>query len=180
MKGVVFTEFLELVEDQFGLEMVDGIISDAKLENDGAYTAVGTYHHAELVRLVVALEKHSQIAIPDLLKTFGKHLFQRFSETYPILFDGIDNAFDFLAGVHGHIHVEVRKLYPEAELPDISAEKTDQNTLKLHYKSSRPFADFAEGLVRGCIEYYGEPHQIQVLERAADNTYCEFMISKAA
>ena len=27
MKGIVFTEFLDLVEDKFGLEMVDNIIT---------------------------------------------------------------------------------------------------------------------------------------------------------
>ena len=29
MKGIVFTEFLDLVEDKFGLEMVDKIISQS-------------------------------------------------------------------------------------------------------------------------------------------------------
>jgi len=32
MKGIVFTEFLELVEDKFGLEMVDNIIESSDLE----------------------------------------------------------------------------------------------------------------------------------------------------
>ena len=31
MKGIVFTEFLEMVEDQFGLETVDDIIEAADL-----------------------------------------------------------------------------------------------------------------------------------------------------
>ena len=30
MKGIVFTEFLDLVEERFGLEMVDAIISQSK------------------------------------------------------------------------------------------------------------------------------------------------------
>ena len=31
MKGIVFTEFLDLVEDKFGIEMVDKIICQSKL-----------------------------------------------------------------------------------------------------------------------------------------------------
>lgn len=43
MKGVVFTEFIEMVEGRFGLAMVDRIIEAAQLPSSGVYTAVGTY-----------------------------------------------------------------------------------------------------------------------------------------
>ena len=38
MKGIVFTEFLDLVEERFGLEMVDVIISQSKLESKSKST----------------------------------------------------------------------------------------------------------------------------------------------
>ena len=41
MKGMVFIEFLELVEEKFGLEMVDNIIEQSNLESEGVYTLVG-------------------------------------------------------------------------------------------------------------------------------------------
>ena len=34
MKGIVFTEFLELVEDKFGLETVDEIINNSDLKSN--------------------------------------------------------------------------------------------------------------------------------------------------
>ena len=44
MKGMVFTELLDMVEDKFGIDMVDSIIEDADLPvSKGVYTAVGTY-----------------------------------------------------------------------------------------------------------------------------------------
>jgi hypothetical protein len=33
MKGIVFTEFLDLVEDKFGLEVLDKIITQSNLES---------------------------------------------------------------------------------------------------------------------------------------------------
>ena len=42
MKGIVFSEFLDLVEVKFGLEMVDKIIDQSNLESKGVYTSVGT------------------------------------------------------------------------------------------------------------------------------------------
>ena len=53
MKGVVFTEFLEMVEQKFGMEMVNALIENNELSTDGVYSAVGTYHHSEMVSLVV-------------------------------------------------------------------------------------------------------------------------------
>ena len=55
MKGIVFTEFLELVEEKFGIEMVDEIITASNLESGGAYTAVGTYKFVEMINLLTAL-----------------------------------------------------------------------------------------------------------------------------
>jgi len=156
MKGIVFTEFLEMVEDKFSADMVDDIIDDCDLASGGAYTAVGTYPHEEIVALVSALSKHSQIAIPDLLRIFGEHLFGQFVKGYPTFFDGITGALPFLHGIEDVIHVEVRKLYPDAELPRFSTEVFTDNQLILVYESSRHFEDLAEGLIHGCIKYFGE------------------------
>ena len=56
MKGIVFTEFLDLVEERFGLEMVDAIISQSKLESKGVYTSIGTYSFSELLQLLQNLQ----------------------------------------------------------------------------------------------------------------------------
>ena len=47
MKGVVFTEFIEMVEDKFSADIADQIIEEADLPSGGVYTSVGTYDHAE-------------------------------------------------------------------------------------------------------------------------------------
>ena len=41
MKGVVFTEFADMVEAQFGLTTADAVM--AKSASDGVYTSVGDY-----------------------------------------------------------------------------------------------------------------------------------------
>ena len=78
MKGVVFTEFLGMVEQQFSADMADDIIDDADLPHGGAYTAVGTYPFDEMVALIVALSRRSGIEVPVLIHAFGQYLFGRF------------------------------------------------------------------------------------------------------
>jgi hypothetical protein len=160
MKGVVFTEFLEMVEDRFSAEMVDDIIEDSNLASGGAYTAVGTYPHGEMVAMVVALSQRSGLALRDLLLAFGEHLFGRFAHGYPSFFVQQTNAFDFLAGIEQVIHAEVLKLYPDAQLPRFTVEEHTPQRLVLVYESVRHFEDLAEGLMRGCLAYFGEQADI--------------------
>lgn len=160
MKGVVFTEFLEMVEQRFSADMVDDVIDDAQLPHGGVYTAVGTYPHGEIVAMVVALSQRSGVAVPDLIRAFGEHLFGSFVQAYPGFFIGVKDTFGFLSGIEDIIHAEVRKLYPDAELPRFSVEHHDARKLVLLYQSPRHFEDLAEGLMHGCVAHFKEPIQI--------------------
>jgi len=45
MKGMVFTEFMDMVEEVLSADILEDIIEKSELPNDGAYTALGTYSH---------------------------------------------------------------------------------------------------------------------------------------
>ena len=156
MKGVVFTEFQEMIEDQFGLEMYDRLIQACDLSSHGAYTSVGTYDHSELLKLVTKLSSETGAEVPELVRAFGVHLFSRFSVAYPQFLEGIETAIDFLRSVEDCIHVEVRKLYPDAELPKFTFEQIAESRWEMNYESSRPFADLAHGLIAATIEHFGD------------------------
>lgn len=157
MKGVVFTEFFEMVEKKFSPQVLDQIITQAQLSNGGAYTTVGTYDHADLVRLVQALAERSGLPVAALIEAFGEYLFARFHKRYPRFFEGVSGTFEFLSGIESVIHAEVLKLYPDAQLPRFHVEVHTAQELHLLYLSERHFADLAQGLIKGCIAHYGEP-----------------------
>jgi hypothetical protein len=153
---MVFTEFLEMVETRWSLDVVDDIIADAAPPNGGAYTAVGTYDHEELVALVVALSKRTGQSTHTLVHAFGQYLFGRFVALFPNFFVGIAHPFDFLEGIEGVIHVEVRKLYPDAELPRFQCERS-ADRLSMVYRSPRHMGDLAEGLIHAAIDHFLVP-----------------------
>ncbi len=169
MKGMVFTEFMDMVDAKFGPELTERILDASRVESGGVYTAVGTYDHGELVDLVVELSKETGIPVPDLVRTYGHHLFGRFVQMYPRLFEAAASTFDFLEQVDGYIHVEVKKLYPDAELPRFTSERLDDRHLRLDYRSARPFGDFAEGLIQGCADHFGERIAIKREPLAAES-----------
>ena len=159
MKGIVFTEFIEMVEEKYSCRVVDSLLDSTTLESGGAYTAVGTYDHEELLRLVSALSDHSGIDAPNLVRAFGYHLLNRFSFAYPEYFE-FSGVFDFLEAVDGVIHVEVQKLYPDAELPGFKTQRNG-NTLEMEYHSPRGFSDLAHGLINGAIDLFGEEADLE-------------------
>jgi len=161
MKGIVFTEFLEMVEQTFSPELADRLLDQTELSSGGAYTAVGTYSHQELVALVTQLSEFTQMSVSALIQAFGEHLFGRFALGYPHFFANIHNATDFLVSIENVIHVEVHKLYPDAELPRFTVEARTADRLVLIYSSPRGFGDLALGLIRACVAYYKENWRIQ-------------------
>jgi hypothetical protein len=155
MKGIVFTELIDMVEQEIGLETADRMISSLQSPHAGAYTSVGSYDHTELISMVVALSNETGIAVPTLVQTFGRHLFKRFHALYPQFFQHSRSATEFLASVEAHIHVEVRKLYPDAELPTFECATTN-GVFRMTYRSGRPFADLAQGLILACVDHFGD------------------------
>lgn len=156
MKGIVFIQFTDMVQEKWGEDMVEDLIERADLDSGGAYTSVGTYRHHEMVSLVSHLSDISGMGAEDLLKTFGAYLFDRLSAKYSGFLQGKPDLFSFLESIEDTIHVEVRKLYPEAELPSFEYQRPQSNVLEMLYRSKRPFAALAEGLLRGAITHFGE------------------------
>ena len=178
MKGIVFTEFFEMVEQKYGYNMVDQIISENSLSTGGIYTAVGTYDHSDMVKLLVSLSNHTKTGVPSLLKAFGLYFFDVLQKNYPQFLDKAQNAFDFLESIETYIHVEVRKLYPNAELPTFKTRRTQENKLEMVYLSDRRMSDFAEALIEKSMEHYGVQASIQKEPINEDGSQVKFIITK--
>lgn len=156
MKGIVFSEFIDMVDEKFSIEMSERLIDEVDLPSGGAYTTVGTYNPREMVDLVAKLSELTAIPVSDLLKTFGRHLAVRFTEMFPSFFQESTSTFDFLPKVESFVHIEVNKLYPDAELPSFAFARKSEDILEMTYRSPRNLPDLAEGLVLGTAEYFKE------------------------
>lgn len=158
MKGMIFTEFLSMVESRFGLDVVDRMIEESRVPREGAYASTGTYPHEELVAMVGALSRIVGVPATDLVHAYGRHLFDKLASTFPRYVSHASSAFEFLASIDGYIHVEVRKIYPDAELPRFTHHVSDDGrTMTLEYRSPRRFDALAHGLLEGALAHFGEP-----------------------
>ena len=159
MKGVVFNLLNEMVEEKFGLEAWDALLDTTGL--DGVYVATQTYPDEELLALVAAAEAATQIPARDLVRAFGEYMVPAFAKHYPVFFTDMPNLKTFLLTVDEVIHVEVRKLYPEAGLPEFRYEDKTDNELVMLYRSPRKLCDLAEGLIAGSAKHFGESYELE-------------------
>ena len=159
MKGIVFTEFLEMVDAKFGMSMTEHIVASANLPSGGVYTSIGTYPHGEIVALVGRLSEATKIDVSDLVRAFGAHLTERFAVLFPQFFSSVPDLYAFLENVDNYIHEEVLKLYPDATLPKITTERGPDDSFVVIYRSERKMADLAEGLIDGAIAHFGGAHR---------------------
>lgn len=178
MKGIVFTEFLDLVEDKFGIEMVDSIIEASELESEGVYTSIGTYNFSEMLSLLSNLSERTNITIDDLLLVYGEHFFSVIERSYIGLVDTYKDPIEMLASIENHIHVEVRKIYPEAELPTFIVEEKSKDLLIMVYKSSRAMYYFGLGLMNRTFKHFNTTAEITLEKIAEDGTEVRFIIRR--
>lgn len=176
MRGILFTEYLDFAANIASDEAVENVLTSLEGRIHGSYTAVGNYRFSEFAKIHVALCAHLDRDPNDLARQFGQVLLIRFSELFPGYFEGISSGVNFLEQVGIHIHEEVKKLYPDANPPDVHLFEVTPHSYKLTYKSHRPLASVARGLTEACLEYFNDPHRI--VSEAIIDGQTEFILEK--
>ena len=180
MKGMVFKVFESHVAKHLGEEVLDDLLDDPGLSTGGAYTSVGNYPPGDMLRMVTALSERTGVPVSELVQTFGFELFGVLAEGHQQIMANFEGCLDMLAGIESVIHRDVRKLYSDAELPRFDIEAHDgERHLRIVYRSSRPFADLAHGLIFGALDHYGIKEKATVLREdlSDDGTQARFDIT---
>lgn len=175
MKGIILSEFVEFLEVTLGDDRAQKIIDASQLKSLGAYSRVGLYDYQELIQLLTQTVSETEIGADVLLDGFSEHLFIMFKRDYNVFFEGVSSAAEMLTQIDNHIHVEVQKLYPDAELPRFEYTRSG-NQLTLKYQSPRPLATVAQALVGACLKFYGDKEILISSSLASDQKSATFVI----
>ncbi|OAN11410.1 guanylate cyclase [Photobacterium jeanii] len=178
MKGIIFTEFLDIVESAFGMEVCQQMLDEAF--DEGSYTAVGSYDHKDLVKLIITLSKITSVPAEDLQEVYGKAVFTRLLESLPIPVDGQTSTFTFIKKVEEHIHIEVKKLYPDATPPRFEFISETESQMVMDYRSARCMSHVCLGLIKGCAEHFNQTIEVEMEPIVNDQSHVRFNILLAA
>ena len=175
MKGIILSEFIEFLEVTLGEDRAQKVIDDSGVKSLGAYSRVGLYDYHELIQLLTQTVSETDTDADVLLEGFSDHLFNMFKRDYGGFFEGVSSAAEMLTQIDNHIHVEVQKLYPDAELPRFKYSRNGDQ-LTLDYQSPRPLAAVAQALVGACLKFFGDKEKLISSSSSSDQKSATFVI----
>jgi hypothetical protein len=154
MQGVIFNLAEQVVTDAHGADLWDDVLEAAGVE--GAYTSLGSYPDAEFDALVTALVLRLGVDPTAVVRQVGEGAMPLLAQRYPQFFAAHSCTRSFLLTLNDIIHPEVRKLYPDADVPEFTFQVRDQDVLVVEYFSRRKLCSLAAGFVHGAAAHYGE------------------------
>lgn len=157
MKGIVYTLFQDMVEEEFGLEVWEHLLEHSSLPSEGIYTSVKTYPDEEIVELITQLSAHSGTPAPDLIEHFGHYLLPKLMATLPAMISRYHDLWSFQGAIDDVIHMEVQKLNPDALTPEIKVIEHHGDQMDVSYKSPRKLCFLAIGLIKQAGIHFNTP-----------------------
>ncbi|MDG1380122.1 MAG: heme NO-binding domain-containing protein [Flavobacteriaceae bacterium] len=176
MKGFIFTEFIRFVEESHGLAIVDEMIESSNLPSRGVYSAFNSYPFDELATMLTFICNKTDTHAEFLLEEFGKFVFPYLIAKHPYIVSDYKNPLDLISSIENHIHLEVKKLYEDAELPEFRLIKRQVRKLTMIYKSKRKLTYFAIGLMKQTLTHFEVNGKVWIDSKYKENTGVKLII----
>lgn len=147
MKGLLFTELLEMVEEDFGYSTANAIVLNAGLSSKGIYTSARTYHRNEMSLLFERLHHYTKLPFEELAKSFGRHLCKRMLIAYPQHIPYLNRVFAFIT--------------KKESSPVFEYLHCDGKTLTLLYHPLQKTDCLTDGVIHGYLEHLQQLNRIE-------------------
>ena len=93
MKGVIFTEFLDMIESSHGMDLADRVLTKV-CPGEVGFTSVGTYDYQVMIRLIMEYSDAVDKPTRDVIRNFGKYLYHRLRAVYPTSTVDVSNTIE--------------------------------------------------------------------------------------
>ena len=179
MKGVIFNLFEEYVAAGYGDVFLEDLYVEASLPDDvPPFIGPLSYPDDIFFDMVVYTAKKKNLNPEKLYFAFGRFSIPLLAKRFPIFFTESSSTMELMEKINDIHHLEVKKLYPDAELPHFKIEPGDDDSMTVHYSSHRHLCSLAKGLIAGVADHFGE--SVHTEEKSCMNdgdATCIFKIS---
>ncbi len=180
MKGVVFTEFLEMVEKTYGLETLDFVLEKSELKSEGIYTAIGDYEIDEFFTLLDNLVLKTKESKNEILYEYGGYICNYLEKNYSDLFKIFNEPLAMLAKLDEYFISQLRKHYPNEDIPSYDVVDRTKDSLTIIYSSQRWLYKFAVAFIERAFKYFKLEANIGTELLLDNGTKVRFIISQRA
>jgi len=177
VKGVIFNIFEEFVVEKWDEGTYEEILARCRFITREPFVGPGTYPDQDLLTLIASAVGELGVDQAELLRSFGRYLFHALAEKVPATMLDFAHPKDFLKSVEDIIHIEVKKLYRDAQPPRFTYLDPTPDRLTIEYRSPRRMYDLMDGLIEGVGERFNSPIQYErTVHRSGDEEYCEYRL----
>jgi len=177
LKGIIFNLLEDFIVEGWGAAKFERIFEQCPVQAQVPYVGPGTYPDAHLLAIVDRATAELGIETSVALRGFGRFAFPRLAERFSVFVREFQHPKPFLKTVHGIIHLEVQKVYANAEPPLITFQDPAPDRLVMHYTSRRKLCALFAGLVEGTGDYFKVPLTLAQTECSLEGAEsCEFSL----
>ena len=112
-------------------------------------------------------------------QVFGQTVFNALLRSLPnnAGINNSDSTFQFIRHVENYIHVEVKKLYADAQPPKFHFISENESEMVMDYESARCMSHVCLGLIEGCANHFGETIEVNMVPQTDDNSVVRFHLT---
>lgn len=177
MKGLVFTLLQDRIVRDHGQDAWQDVLASADVP--GEYEEMEDYPHTELLDLLGAAEPYTGRSGREAQRWFGRRALIQLAGDFYRFFRDHTSTVDLARAINDEIHPAVRQRYPGAEVPLFRIDDDPTHgDLRLRYDSGRGLCSFAEGLIEGTGNLYGEKVTIEQPRCVHEGyPYCDLVLT---
>ena len=139
MKGLLLTELLEMVEEEYGYTVANTLALNADLHSRGVYSHTRAYHWHELNNMMGHLHRQTRVPFDLLAQNFGRHLCKRILIAYPQQKKYINRLFAMIT--------------KKSEAPVFRYVRSDDKSLTLLYNPEVSTYCFSNSVIKGYLDH---------------------------
>ncbi len=165
MYGLINRAIQDMVCEHHSSDVWEKIKAKANIE-ESRFLVLHSYPDDLTHRLVKAASEVLGLTCSEIMQAFGRYWVEYTGKAgYQELMEMAgDNLPDFLSNLD-ELHSRVGVQFPELKPPEFDCEQPDDQTIKLHYQSSREgLAPMVIGLVEGLGERFQQSVQVTHIE----------------
>ncbi len=161
MKGIIFVLLEDFLVERLGAKDYEAMIAACGLKTRDPFQVHQTYPDDDLFKILLNAADRLSLGLSDVLRHFGEFCFPCLVRRYPVFVQPYDHPKPFIQSVQRIIHVEVRKLYPDAETPIFRYQDPAPDRLIIEYESKRRLCHFMEGIIKGVETHFRCPIRVR-------------------
>ncbi|OCQ22147.1 hypothetical protein A7985_10180 [Pseudoalteromonas luteoviolacea] len=178
MKGHIFMLLEDFISEVAGDEVLYEALEECSFDSSKGFVRTENYPDEQLVELVNIVVGKMGISISEAHFSFGQWLYPKLSNLLPSQFTQYPHPAHVLKQLDDLHHVELKKLYPDAQPPAFQYNVTGPYTAQLIYTSPRRLFDLVKGVLAGMSSYYAVNIEVEVQHNWQGNNNCANFLLK--